>query len=104
MCAARDKNICRLDIPVDNSTCMRRVERIRNLDGERQQGLHLHRLIADQMLERCSIQKFHDDEGFAVLLADVINRADIRMIQSGSSLRLALKTSQGLGIARHVVG
>ena len=46
-----------------------------------------------------AFQVLHDDEGAAVLLADVINRADVRVIQSGSGPGLALETGRGLWIA-----
>ena len=38
------------------------------------------------------------------LLADVVNRADVRMVQRRSRLRLALKAGQRLRIARNIVG
>ena len=39
----------------------------------------------------------------AVLLANVVNGADVRMIRGRSRLRLALKTAEGLRIACHFV-
>ena len=40
----------------------------------------------------------------AVLLANVIDRADIRMVQRRGRLRLALKTGECLWVARHIFG
>ena len=56
------------------------------------------------MLQRYAIQKLHRDEGVPVLLANVMDGADIRMIQGRRSLRLALKTGKRLRIAGHVIG
>ena len=50
------------------------------------------------MLQGQAIQKLHGDKGLAILLADVINGANIRVIQSGGSLGFHLKTGQGLRI------
>ena len=40
----------------------------------------------------------------AILLADIVNGADIGMVQGGGRLRFALKAGQRLRISRHVVG
>src|ERR1700690_1466020 len=54
------------------------------------------------MLQSHAVQKLHGNERPAVLLANVINRADVGMIQRGCGLRFALKTGQGLRIAGNV--
>lgn len=46
----------------------------------------------------------HNDEGFAVLLPDFVNRADIRMIRRQGSFRFAPKTRQCLGIFSDFIG
>ena len=46
---------------------------------------------------------FHGNESLAVLLADVVNRANVRVIQRRCGLRLALETGQCLGIAGNVL-
>ena len=43
-------------------------------------------------------------KALAVLLADVVNGADIGMVQRRCGLRFAPKSRQGLGIAGHFVG
>ncbi len=98
------ENVCRLDVAMDDSLRVGRIQRIRYLDAEREQRVQFHGTVADEMLERRAVQELHHDESLAVLLPDVINRADIGVVQGGSSLRLALKASQRLGIAGHLVG
>src|SRR6202044_800442 len=44
------------------------------------------------------------DEGLAVVLANVVNGTDIRMIQCRSATRLALETFEGLMVAGHIFG
>src|SRR5208282_2571554 len=43
-------------------------------------------------------QQFHGDERLTVLLPDLMDGADVRMVQGGCRLRLALEPSQGLRV------
>jgi len=45
-----------------------------------------------------AIEVIHGDECFRIVLADVVNGANIGMIQCGGCLRFALETRQGLRI------
>ncbi len=56
------------------------------------------------MLQRHAIEKFHGDESLTVLLANVMNRADVGVVERGSSLRFALEAAERLRIASHFVG
>src|SRR5260370_15592279 len=55
------------------------------------------------MLQRQSVQELHGDERLAILLADVVDRADVGMVERGSGLRFALKAGQGLRVARDLI-
>src|SRR5947208_3347657 len=65
--------------------------------------LGLQRPPRDAVLQRLAFKELHDDEGTAVLLADVMNRADVRVIQGGSGSSLAPETIQGLRVASELV-
>ena len=54
------------------------------------------------MLQSHPIQKLHDDKGLVRVLPDVVNGADVGMIQSRGGLRLALKSGQRLRVAEHL--
>ncbi len=41
--------------------------------------------------QRLAVQVFHDNEINSVLVTDVVKRADVRMIQAGNNLGLALE-------------
>ena len=56
------------------------------------------------MLQCHPVQKLHRDERLAVLLADVVDGADVGMIQRGRSLGLALKTRECLRVAGNFLG
>ena len=55
------------------------------------------------MLQSLAVEKFHRDEGFAVRFADIVNRADVGMVQGGGGLGFSLETREGLRIFRDVV-
>ena len=55
------------------------------------------------MLERGAVEILHGDEGFAILFTDVVNGADVGVVESGGSLGFALEASEGLGIFGDVV-
>ena len=56
-----------------------------------------------QVLERRPLEEFHDDERAPVVLADIVDSADVGMVQSGRGQRLASKSTEGLGIFRQLV-
>jgi hypothetical protein len=101
--ALSDKNICRLDVAVNDSLGMRRIERIGDLNCQRENRVSLHRTVADAMFQRHAIQKLHDDKRLLILLSDLINGTDIRMIQCRRRLRLALEPGQRLRVVGDIV-
>src|ERR1700730_40471 len=50
------------------------------------------------MLQSLAIQELHGDERLAALLANVVNRADVGMVESRRGLRFTLKTGKSLGV------
>ena len=102
--ALGDEDVRGLDVAMDDAAGVRRVERVGDLDAERKDGFEFHRAAADQVLERRTVEELHDEEGAAVVLADVVNGADIGMIQSGSGFGFAAKTLEGLAILREIFG
>ena len=66
MSALGHKNIGGFDVAVDDAFCMSCIERVRNLDGERQNQLGFQRTPSDAMLQRQPIQKLHGDEGLTI--------------------------------------
>ena len=58
----------------------------------------------DAMPQRHAVEKLHDDEGMAILLPNLMNRADIWMIERRGGLRLALEPRQSLSVFDDVIG
>ncbi len=100
--ALGDKNIGRLDVAMNNALRVRSVECVGNLDAQRQQRIEFHRTVADDMFQRRAVKKLHDDERFAVLLTDVVNGTNIRMVEGRRGPRLAAETFQRLAVLRNI--
>ncbi len=56
----------------------------------------------DAVLQGHAIEKLHGDEGLTVLVTDVVDGADVGMIQGGSRLGFALKACQSLRVPRNI--
>src|ERR1700722_4041678 len=87
---------------MNDSLGVRRVQRVGNLDAQIEQHLHFQWTPGNAVLQRHAFQKFHGDKGMSVLLADLVNRADVRMVQRGSSTSFAAETFERLRVARNV--
>src|SRR2546426_4184006 len=71
------------------------------LNSQREQRLQFHGTVANQVLQRLPIQELHSEERLAVLLANVVNGADIGVVQGGSCLGLTPETLQSLAVLGH---
>src|SRR5436309_722036 len=100
LAALRDEDIGGLDIAVNDSFRVRSVQRVRNLNGEVEERLGFERLPCGPVLERLALQQLHGDKRLAFVLIDVVDGADVRMVERGSSLRLSPEAFQGLMILR----
>src|SRR5580692_2221664 len=61
-------------------------------------------MLRDAALQRHAVKKFHGDEGFSVLLANIMNRANVGMVQRGRRLSFALKSGESQRVAGDVFG
>lgn len=83
---------------------MRGIQSIGGFDAKRDRGFRVQWLSRDPRLQGHAIQEFHDDEGLIVLLPDLMDGANVGVVQSGSRLRLSLKASQGLRVFCDIIG
>src|ERR1700751_2518102 len=79
------------------------IKGVGDLDGEREDQVRVHRTIPDAVLQRHAIEEFHHDERLTVLLTDVVDSTDIRMVQRRGSLCLPLKPGERLMIAGDIL-
>ena len=61
------------------------------------------RPAGNKVLQRLPVEKLHGNERPSVVFADFMDGADVRVIQGGSSLRLALEAAQSLRVWRKTV-
>ena len=86
-----------------NACGVRGVERVGDLDRQRQSGLKLQGFSRDPGPQRRPIKKLHGNEDMAILLANFVDCADIRVIQRRRRLRFTPKAAQCLRVFGHVV-
>src|ERR1700732_1516092 len=59
-------------------------------------------MVVDSVLQGGAIQILHDNEGPPVGFANIVDGADVGMVERRSRLRLALKSAQCSGVASDV--
>ena len=83
---------------------MRRVEGIGDLNGQPDQPLAGQRFAVDQLLESLALEQLHDYERPSLVLPAVVDGADVGVVQSRGSPRLALEPLQRLGLGAQILG
>jgi len=104
LAAIGDKDVGGLDVAMNDAFGVSCVERIGDLRGEIENLINGERTGLDCVFERGPFEQFHDDEGFAVGGADVVNRADVRMIESGRGFGFAVEAREGMRIGGDIFG
>src|ERR1700730_2159075 len=104
MATLSNEDVGRLNVAVDDSLGMGSIKGVSYLDPEREQGLQIPRTVANQVLQGLPVQKFHDDERLAFLLADLVNCADVGMIKGRGCAGFPAKSFEGLWVSRYIFG
>src|SRR5208337_3396893 len=79
-----------------------RIQRIGDLNRDIEQGLAVQRASGDAVLQRSAIQELHGNEWLSLGLADLIDGADVRMIQRRCGTGLAAEAFQRLRVLGYV--
>jgi hypothetical protein len=96
----RHKNIRGFDVPVNDAFGVFAASSPSgNINRNRQKFFKFHRTARNGVLQGLSVQKLHGDEGFAGFFADVVNRANVGMIQCRSGFGLTPKAFERLRVA-----
>src|SRR5208282_5859010 len=91
--AARgDEDVSGLDVTVNDSFGMRGVERVCDFSRDFKERIERERCAMDAMLQRLTVQQLHGDEWDATFFINVVNRADVRMIERRSGLGFAAES------------
>src|SRR5947208_6079053 len=104
MTSLGDEDVCWLDVAMNNSLRVRGVQCVGNFDGKINEALGFEWPCEDQLAQILARQVLHDNERAALKFTDLVDRADVGVIERGSSASLAAESFEGLSILGHVVG
>src|SRR6266851_8592827 len=99
-----EKYIRRLDVAVHDSLRVRRIEPDSDLDADLQEFRYFDGLRANTVLESMALKQFHGNKRTAFELTNIVNCADVRMIEQGCSARFAPESLDRLSVLGNVVG
>ena len=80
------------------------IERVGHLHAELEHLVDRQCAAGDSILERLAIEQFHDHELLTVVAADVVERADVRVVQVRNDSRFAEETLHRFGIGTQLIG
>jgi len=102
---AREDDVAGLEVAVDDARAMRAVERVGDLRAVAEDVAQRQRAAPESVRERLSFEELEDEIGLPCLrLADVVQAADVRMLELGDGLRLALEAQTELRVVRELGG
>jgi hypothetical protein len=100
--ALHQEEIGGLDVAMENAGAVRRIKRIGDLDAEVDRLMDLDRPVRQQLAQGLPLEQLHHEVGSALVLADVVDRADILMVQRGSGACFGAKPLEGAGVRQFV--
>src|SRR6516164_4818639 len=100
MATLGDEDVGGLDVAMDDALCMRSVERVGDFDADIKQDFQVHWTTHDEVFKGLTIEKFHGDERHTVLLVNLVDSANVGVVQSRGCLCLSLESRQCLWIFR----
>ena len=89
---------------MNDTSGMSRIESVGDLNCQRHQSLTFQRTPRNAVLQGDAVQKLHGDERLPVLLANVVNGADVGVSQREAGLRFALEPGECLRVAGNLLG
>ena len=95
----RPENVAGLQVPVDDAAAVRGVERVGNLNGVGERLCERHRTALEPRGERLTLQILEHQVVDRRVPPDVVQRADVRVGESGDRLRFAIEPRAKLRIA-----
>ena len=103
MAPGSDEDIGGLDVAVDDARGVRGVERIGDFDKPRHQSFDRQQSLRQLVFESRAIEQFHDEERAAVLFANFVEGANIRVVEGRSRPGFAAKAFERLRVASELV-
>src|SRR5882724_5483263 len=103
MAAFGDENVVRLDIAMDDAFGMGGIKGVCDFDGQREHSFLIQGLTGNAVPQCYTIEELHGDKVRLLLVVDLVDGADIRMVKGGGGLSFSLEPAQGLRILGHAV-
>ena len=98
------EEILGLQIPVDDALLVRRRETMRHLARDVDGLADRQRACLQAVAQRLALEQLRDDVRSPVLVADVVDGEDVRVVERRGGLRLLREASQAVGIGRNAGG
>ncbi len=80
-----------------------RFERVRHSNSSFEKRIETQRPTRDEMPQCRPAQQLHRNERHAGVFVNIVDRADVRMVQRRSGLRLALEALERCSVMRHAL-
>ena len=81
MIALRDVDVGWLEVAMDDPLFVSGIEPVGDLNGDLDQAVAVERAVVDDARQRPALEKLHHQKGPAVVVADLVNGADVRVIE-----------------------
>ena len=99
-----DHDVVGLEIPVDDALGMGAGKAVGDRCRDRQRSCRLERTLGEKLAERLAVDELHRDERRSVVLVDVVDGDDGRMIERRRRSCFPLEATEPLRIGRELVG
>ena len=99
-----NEDIGGFDVSVDDSLGMGSIQSIRNLYSQLQQLIDFNGTACHSIPKGLAFQVLHDNEGLSFMLTNVIDGADIGMIECRCRTSFSLKVLQCLAVPGELLG
>src|SRR5262249_4681868 len=86
-----DKNVRRLDVPMDNSLAVCSSQRRSDLHSQIEHLIECQWLAVHVLVQRPAREQLHDEEPPPVVLSYIVDCADVRIVQRGCGVYFSLE-------------
>jgi hypothetical protein len=99
-----DEDVSGLDVAMDDAFEVGGIESFGDLDGDAEEAIEFDRLSVDEVLESTAVKELHGDESAAVFFANVVDGADIGVVEGRGSFGFATEAFERLAVGREFLG
>src|SRR5215471_18396986 len=85
--AAGHEDVPGLDVAVDDPPRVRSLESVGDLDGELERLVERQSPCVQSVLQGLAVKELHHEEGLPFVFVDVVDRADVRILEGGGGAR-----------------